>query len=382
LSKKKFKILFLVTEDYYFWSHRLPIACAARDAGFEVIVATRVQNYAKRIIQEGFKLIPIGLRRHRKNPLKEIISIIELIKIYRTEHPDIVHHVAMKPVLYGTTAARIAKIPIIINALAGLGYVFISDRSRANILRFLISVAFRLTLNSQNTKLIIQNPDDFEFLVTSGLVKPDNVTLIKGSGVDTCEFVPAPEHEGEPIILLVSRMLWDKGVKEFVDSAKLLVEGGTRARFVLIGRNDPANPTSIPTSTLESWQNQNYVEWWGYREDIPAVLQKSHVVCLPSYREGLPKVLIEAAACGRPIVTTDTPGCREIVKDGENGFCVPIRDANALAKAIRRLIDDPVLRKKMGKRGREIALKEFSVDKIISETLALYKKLLSEKLRN
>jgi glycosyltransferase involved in cell wall biosynthesis len=382
LSKKKFKILFLVTEDYYFWSHRLPIACAARDAGFEVIVATRVQNYAKRIIQEGFKLIPIGLRRHRKNPLKEIISIIELIKIYRTEHPDIVHHVAMKPVLYGTTAARIAKIPIIINALAGLGYVFISDRSRANILRFLISVAFRLTLNSQNTKLIIQNPDDFEFLVTSGLVKPDNVTLIKGSGVDTCEFVPAPEHEGEPIILLVSRMLWDKGVKEFVDSAKLLVEGGTRARFVLIGRNDPANPTSIPTSTLESWQNQNYVEWWGYREDIPAVLQKSHVVCLPSYREGLPKVLIEAAACGRPIVTTDTPGCREIVKDGENGFCVPIRDANALARAIRRLIDDPGLRKKMGKRGREIALKEFSVDKVISETLALYKKLLSEKLRN
>jgi len=382
LSKKKFKILFLVTEDYYFWSHRLPIACAARDAGFEVIVATRVQNYAKRIIQEGFKLIPIGLRRHRNNPLKEIISIIELIKIYRTEHPDIVHHVAMKPVLYGTTAARIAKIPIIINALAGLGYVFISDRSRANILRFLISVAFRLTLNSQNTKLIIQNPDDFEFLVTSGLVKPDNVTLIKGSGVDTCEFVPAPEHEGEPIILLVSRMLWDKGVKEFVDSAKLLVEGGTRARFVLIGRNDPANPTSIPTSTLESWQNQNYVEWWGYREDIRAVLQKSHVVCLPSYREGLPKVLIEAAACGRPIVTTDTPGCREIVRDGENGFCVPIRDANALAKAIRRLIDDPVLRKKMGKRGREIALKEFSVDKIISETLALYKKLLSEKLRN
>ena len=382
MSKKKFKILFLVTEDYYFWSHRLPIACAARDAGFEVIVATRVQNYAKRIIQEGFKLIPIGLRRHRKNPLKEIISIIELIKIYRTEHPDIVHHVAMKPVLYGTTAARIAKIPIIINALAGLGYVFISDRSRANILRFLISVAFRLTLNSQNTKLIIQNPDDFEFLVTSGLVKPDNVTLIKGSGVDTCEFVPAPEHEGEPIILLVSRMLWDKGVKEFVDSAKLLVEGGTRARFVLIGRNDPANPTSIPTSTLESWQNQNYVEWWGYREDIRAVLQKSHVVCLPSYREGLPKVLIEAAACGRPIVTTDTPGCREIVRDGENGFCVPIRDANALAKAIRRLIDDPVLRKKMGKRGREIALKEFSVDKIISETLALYKKLLSEKLRN
>jgi glycosyltransferase involved in cell wall biosynthesis len=382
LSKKKFKILFLVTEDYYFWSHRLPIACAARDAGFEVIVATRVQNYAKRIIQEGFKLIPIGLRRHRKNPLKEIISIIELIKIYRTEHPDIVHHGAMNPVLYGTTAARIAKIPIIINALAGLGYVFISDRSRANILRFLISVAFRLTLNSQNTKLIIQNPDDFEFLVTSGLVKPDNVTLIKGSGVDTCEFVPAPEHEGEPIILLVSRMLWDKGVKEFVDSAKLLVEGGTRARFVLIGRNDPANPTSIPTSTLESWQNQNYVEWWGYREDIPAVLQKSHVVCLPSYREGLPKVLIEAAACGRPIVTTDTPGCREIVRDGENGFCVPIRDANALAKAIRRLIDDPGLRKKMGKRGREIALKEFSVDKIISETLALYKKLLSEKLRN
>lgn len=369
----------LVTEDWYFLSHRLPIACAARDAGFDVIIATHVQDYGETIIREGFKLISIGLRRTIRNPLKELFSIIELIKLYRAERPDIVHHVAMKPVLYGTMAARIANIPIIINALGGLGYVFISNQWHTKILRIFISAAFKLILNCQNSRIIIQNADDIELLVTSGIVNRENIILIKGSGVNTDEFIPASEHNGKPVVVLISRMLWDKGVKEFVDAAKLLRKDGTKARFVLIGKNDPDNPTSIPTSTLESWNNQGFIEWWGYRDNISSVIHNAHVVCLPSYREGLPKVLIEAAACGRPIVTSDTPGCREIVRDGENGFLVPIRDVKALASAIRRLIENPVLRKEMGKRGRDIAVKEFSVNKVISETLSLYNKLLFEK---
>lgn len=374
------RILFLVTEDYYFWSHRLPIACAARDAGFQVVVATHVRDYGEKIISAGFKLIPISLRRDSRNPFKETFSVLELIKIYKTVQPDIVHQVAMKPVLYGTIAARVAKVPIVINALGGLGYVFISKQWLARILRVILSFSFKLTLNSNNGKLIIQNPDDIKLLLSLGIVKHERVILIKGSGVDTSQFVPSPEFIGEPVVALISRMLWDKGVKEFVDAATLLLKKGIKAKFVLIGNNDPDNPSSIPISTLESWQSEGFIEWWGHMEDMPTVFQKCHVVCLPSYREGLPKVLLEAASCGRPIVTTDTPGCKEIVRNGVNGFLVPIRNAEALANSIHQLVDNPFLRKQMGEKGREIAVNEFSVDKVISETLTLYK-LLLEKVK-
>lgn len=383
MKQKKVKILFLVTEDWYFWSHRLPIACAARDAGFEVIVATRVQNYAKRIIQEGFKLIPIGLRRTIRNPLKEIISIMELIKIYITERPDIVHHVGIKPVLYGTFAARATRIPAIVNAFAGMGYVFSSSQTQAKMFKFIISKAFKLILNIRNGSVIIQNPDDLELLVKSKMIKRKYLSLIKGSGVDPNRFLMKPEVPGKIVIVLAARMLWDKGINEFVEAAKYLLNTGIKARFVLMGKVDLDNPGSIPVTKLKEWHENGVIEWWGYKENMPTIFSQAHIVCLPSfYGEGVPKVLIEAASCGRAIVTTDTPGCREIVRHGENGLLIPKHDAQALADAIKQLIQNPFLRKQMGKRGREIALKEFSVDKVISETLALYKKLLSEKLRN
>lgn len=379
----KVKILFLVTEDWYFWSHRLPIALGARDEGFEVTVATRVQDYGERIVQEGFKLIPIGLRRMNRNPLREIISIVELIKIYRAERPDIVHQVAIKAVMYGTFAAKVARIPAVVNALAGMGYVFSSSQIRAKMLKPLIKIAFRLILNIRNGRVIIQNPDDLELLVKSNIMKRDNAYLIKGSGVDPNRFLMTPEIPGEPLIILASRILREKGINEFVEAARQLLVTGIKARFVLIGKVDSDNPASIPIAQLKEWHAEGIIEWWGYREDMPAILSQAHIVCLPSfYGEGVPKVLIEAASCGRAIVTTDTPGCREIVRDGENGILVPIRDAQALARAIRRLIDNPWLRKEMGERGREIVLKEFSVDKIILETLALYKKMLQGKLPN
>lgn len=372
------KLLFLITEDWYFLSHRLPIARAARDAGFQVFVATHVENHGERIIKENFKLIPITLRRNNKTPFKEILSILELIKIYKSVKPDIVHQVAMKPVLYGTIAARIARVPVIVNALGGLGYIFISEKLHIKLLRFIISIAFKLVLNHKKNRLIIQNTDDIELLVSLGIVKREYIRLIRGSGVDISKFVPTQENEGIPIVALISRMLWDKGVKEFVDAAKLLLKEGVKARFVLIGNNDPDNPSSVPASALESFQKEGIVEWWGHNDDMPSVFQRCHVVCLPSYREGLPKVLIEAAACGRPIVATDVPGCREIVRNGENGFLVPVRDVNALSHAIQKLIEDPLLRKKMGMKGREIVVNEFTIEKVISETFAVYKDLLQK----
>lgn len=376
MTGKRYKILFLITEDWYFLSHRLPIACAARDQGFEVVIATRVNTCAGKILSEGFKLVPIGLRRISRNPIKECVSILELMLLFWRERPDIVHHVGMKPVLYGTIAARLVKVPCIVNALAGLGYVFTSERRGAWVLRTLVSLALKKLLNHETGRLIIQNRDDINLLVKSNIVKQENIVLIEGSGVDLCEFRPAPEPEGKPLVVLISRMLWDKGIREFVDAANILSQEGTKARFALIGKTDPDNPSSIPVSILESWHQQGVVEWWGYRNDVPSILRESHVVCLPSYREGLPRVLIEAAASGRPVVTTDTPGCREIVQDGKNGFLVPVRSASALANALRKLIKDPVLRAEMGERGREYAVEKYSVDKVIGETLKLYNDLL------
>ena len=378
MKEKRQKILFLVTEDWYFCSHRIPLACAMRDAGFEVIVATHVEEHGVKIIDEGLKLIPIRLRRQAKRLSNDFVSMIELIKIYRRERPDIVHHVAMKPILYGTLAARIVRIPAIVNAVAGMGYVFSSPQPHARIIKLLIKAAFRLILNIRNGKVIIQNPDDLELLANSNMIKKENLFLIKGSGVDLNRFIMTPELQGNPTVVLASRMLWNKGINEFVNAAKILLRTGKKARFILIGKTDPDNPTSIPMAKLKEWQNEGIIEWWGYQENMPAIFSQAHIVCLPSfYGEGVPKVLIEAAACGRAIVTTDMPGCREIVRHGENGLLVPVRDSVALAVALKSLIEDPSLRRRMGTRGREIAVNEFSVEKVVAETLDVYKGLLS-----
>lgn len=374
---KRLKIIFFITEDWYFYSHRLSIARAARDIGFQVVVVTHVQDYQDKIIKEGFKLIPIRLRRKNRNPLKEFLSIVELVAIFKREQPNIVHQVSMKPILYGTLAARIAKVPVIINALSGLGYTFISNQWGTKILRFFINFIFKFVLNVKNGKIIIQNSDDLALLVLSGIVKRQNVVLIRGVGVDTSKFVFIPECNGKPVVVLASRMLWDKGVREFVDAAKLLLKEGIDGRFILIGDSDYSNPSFIPVSVLKEWQNEGFVEWWGHRDDISDIFSKCHIVCLPSYREGLPKVLIEAASCGRAIVATDTAGCKEIVRDNDNGLLVPIRNAEALAIAIRKLITNPLLRKKMGLRGREIAMSEFSEEIAIEKTLAVYREFIN-----
>jgi glycosyltransferase involved in cell wall biosynthesis len=373
------RLLYLVTEDWYFCSHRLPLAAAARDAGFDVSVATRVREHADEIRRAGVEPIPIGLSRRSVNPFRELGTLREIVRTYRTVKPDIVHHVALKPVVYGSLAARLAGVPSVVNALAGLGYVFSSQDRRARLVRPAVEAAFRALLDRPGRRLIVQNPDDLALLEGERVISPGRAALIRGSGVDLDRFTPAPEPVGTPLVVLAARMLRDKGVVEFVAAAERLKADGVAARFALVGDPDPDNPASIPVDTLRRWSAGGAVEWWGWRDDMVEVFHQSHVVCLPSYREGLPKALIDAAACGRAIVTCDVPGCREVVREGDNGLLVPPRDAAALAAALRRLLADAALRRAMGERGRARAVAEFSLGRVIEQTLELYRALLAER---
>ena len=370
------KIIFFITEDWYFWSHRLPIARAARDAGFEVMVATRVNQHKERIENEGFKLIPIGLKRKSRNIFKEILSIFEIVKIYHREKPDIVHHVAIKPVLYGSWAARIVGVSGIVNALAGLGFIFVAQGWKAKVLRQLVVYAYRSAFSAKNTIGIFQNPEDLKLFVEAGVVKSEKTVLIRGSGVDVSHFILLPEPKGIPTIVLASRMLWDKGVGEFVNAARILKDDGIECHMVLVGNSDPENPSSILEDTLRNWHFEDVVEWWGHREDMLEVFAQSNIIVLPSYREGLPKVLLEAASCGCAIVATDVSGCREIVRHNINGLLVPPHDLKSLADALKILIENPKLRAKMGARGREIVEAEFSEEIVVRQTMEVYKRFL------
>jgi len=374
------KIIFFITEDWYFWSHRLPIARAARDAGFEVLVITRMDQHKELIENEGFKLVPIGLKRSSRNVIREALSVLEIIRIYRREMPDIVHQVAVKPVLYGSWAARVTGVSGVVNALAGLGYVFVADGWKASAFKRLVVFAYGSAFLAKNAIGIFQNPEDLKLFAGAGIVKSEQAVLIRGSGVDTSRFLHLPEPAGIPTIVLASRMLWDKGVGEFVDATKLLRKDGVNCRAVLVGIPDPQNPASIPEDTLHRWHSEGMVEWWRYRDDMPEVLSNAHIVALPTtYGEGVPKILIEAASCGRPIVATDVPGCREVVRHNENGLLVPPHDSKALADALKVLIKDPELRAKMGARGREIVETEFSEEIVVKQTMELYKKMLLAK---
>jgi glycosyltransferase involved in cell wall biosynthesis len=313
------------------------------------------------------------------NPYRELRSLAQIIRTYHALKPDIVHHVALKPVIYGSLAAWLAGVPAVVNALAGLGYVFSSRDRRARLVRPAVESVFRALLDRPTSRLIVQNPDDLRFLVSEGVVDAQRATLIRGSGVDTSRYVPVPEPDSTPLVVLPARMLRDKGVVEFVAAAERLKADRVAARFALVGDPDPDNPASIPEETLQRWSASGAVEWWGWRDDMVAVFQQCHVVCLPSYREGLPKALIDAAACGRAIVTCNVPGCREVVRDGENGLLVPPRDSAALAAALGRLLEDAKLRRAMGERSRARAIAEFSAGRVIEQTLGLYRELLAER---
>ena len=370
-------IIYFVSEDWYFCSHRLPIARKALKDGFKVVVITKVSKHRDVIESEGFELAPIEIKRGGANLFSELRTISTLYSYYKKYKPDIVHHVAIKPVIYGALVARLIGSIKIVNAMAGLGFVFISNKKRVKLLRFFVHQLFHFLFNNKNSQLILQNKDDLGYFLKNKLVNNENVTIVRGSGVDVKKFIPAEESTGVPIVMLASRMLWDKGVGEFIEAAKILKQEGVEARFVLVGDSDPENPASIPNSQLNEWNELETVEWWGEKIDMHKVLAQSSIVCLPSYREGLPKVLLEAASCGRVIIATDVPGCREIVHNGENGALVPLKNANSLASAIKKLINNPGKRKIMGTNGRRLVENEFSEEIVVSQTLKIYQELLA-----
>lgn len=367
------KLLFVVTEDWYFVSHRLPLAKAALAQGYDVVIATRVGRHSDVIRNAGIRLIPFELSRRGGNPFLEIWS---LFRLYRRERPKLIHHVAMKPVMFGAIAARLDGRVAQVNAIAGLGWLFTSSRLSMRLIRPILHWVMARLLNCQHSLTIVQNTEDGEVLKQAG-VAADHIRLIPGAGVDINVFRPVTNPNQLPCVMLAARMLWAKGVGEFVAAARLLAMRGVEARFLLVGESDPANPTAIPEAKLREWHGQFGVEWLGRREDMPSVWQTAHIACLPSYyREGLPKCLLEAAACGLPIVTTNSSGCREVIVDGEEGLLVPPKNVEALANSIERLIRQPELRKQMGGKARERAIRIFSEEQVIAATLAIYTEIL------
>jgi glycosyltransferase involved in cell wall biosynthesis len=374
-------IIFLCTEDWYFWSHRMPIARAAREAGLRVIVATRVQSHGQRILDEGFDLRPLAWRRKGDGIVGGLRAIHAIFRLYRDERPSLVHHIALKAVVFGSIAAALARVPHQVNAIAGLGFVFAEPSPRVWAMKTLLLLTLRLFVRVAGSEVMTQNPDDADELVRRGIVPRDRISIIRGSGIDVAKFTPLPEPQGGVVVSMVSRMLRYKGVEVLAEAAWLLRKRGVDARILLIGPLDPDSPASLLASEIRRLMKPGIIEWLGPTEDVLAVWRTSHIAVFPTqYREGVPLALLEAAACARPIVSTDTPGCREVVKDGANGILVPQGDSQALADALQRLILDKALRVRMGREGRLRVERLFTKEIIVRQTLDMYGAALGRKL--
>jgi glycosyltransferase involved in cell wall biosynthesis len=385
VTARRPKLLFLVTEDWYFCSHRLPVARAAREAGFEIVVATRVRAHGRQIRDEGFALRPIDWRRRGDGLLGAGRAISEIARLYRAELPELVHHVALKPVLFGGIARRLAFVrsadtPMSIDSIMGLGSGFSNADIAARLLRPWLGIGIRLATRGDRGWVVAQNPEDRAALVKLGIAE-ERIALIRGSGVDISRFVPLPEPNAETVtVALVSRMLREKGVLDAVAAIGLLRARGLPIELKLAGPMDPDNRGSLSAEMLASLTEQPGVEWLGPVEDVRAVWQRAAIAVLPStYGEGVPKTLLEAAACARPIVATDVPGCREVVRAGKTGILVRPHDINALADAIATLAGDAVLRRAMGRAACELIEREFAEGLVARQTLALYSAALGER---
>lgn len=372
------RLVFVVNDACFFLSHRKPIALAAQRAGYEVHVVVPKGPGVDELAALGCKLHFMPLSRSGTQILAEFRSLLFLIKLYRRLRPDLVHHVTIKPIVYGGLAARITRVPAVVSAVTGLGYLFSETGSFPSLIKGLAVQLYRHALHHPNSAVIFQNADDRQVLAAHGILSKGKDVLIRGSGVDLQVFnAPLRPCNKRLTVLMASRLLWQKGVGRFVAAARILRSEGLNARFLLAGAPDGGNPDSIAVSVLQDWHKEGVVEWLGFRRDIPDLFAMAHVVVFPStYREGVPKVLLEAAASGRPIVASDIPGCREVVQHGVNGFLVNPNDVHTLACRIRELLTDDALRLRMGAKGREKAFAEFSSDVVVDRHLALYDQLL------
>lgn len=371
------KAIFFANTDWYLYNFRLEYARFLRARGWEVVFLSPDGDYVKKVRDAGFRHIVFNFSRKGINPIREEETIRRIKAIYEEEKPGLVHHFTIKCDIYGSLAAESLGIPAIVNSITGLGYMFLSEKPHVKVIREVVKILYKKALGK--TQVVFENPDDRALFLKLGLVKENNSHVVLGTGIDIKKFFPVEPPDSTTLTVLPSRMILDKGICEFVEAAAGIHQSGVQARFALVGDTDPGNPTGIPLEQLKQWQKEGNVEWWGWKDDIAEVLSLSHIVCLPSYREGLPKTLIEAASCGRPIVTTDVPGCREVVTDGENGYLVPAKDPEALKEALLKLIRDPQLRSVMGEASRSRAVSLFSNDIVNKGLWSVYQSALDAK---
>lgn len=372
-------LMFVVNVDWFFLSHRLPIALEALRQGYQVHIATGLTDKLDELQRHGFVVHPLALDRSSAGLGNAWRTMVQLWNLYRAVRPDVVHLVTIKPVLLGGLMARLAGVPAVVAAVSGLGFVFMDRGAKAAVRRWLVGGLYRVALGHRNLKVIFQNPDDRASLTKLAHLPDSKVAMIRGSGVELTQYSGTPLPLGMPVVLLAARLLADKGVREFVQAARLLKQQGVSARFCLVGSIDPANPASLTDAELTQWASEGVVELWGQRSDMPRVLAAAQVVVLPSYYgEGLPKVLIEAAACGRAVVTTDHPGCRDAIDPGVTGVLVPVRNAAALADALKGLINDPARCQAMGDAGRVLAESVFDVRQVVAAHLRIYQELIDK----
>ena len=366
------KLLFIVNSSDFFISHRLQIALAAQRKGYQVLVASGDNASANQFSDLGIEHRLLPLSRSGRNPFKEIKLIAAIYSLLRDVRPDIIHNVTIKPVLYGALINRLSIKVRCINAIPGLGYNFTRSGLKAKILQIFLLCLYRQGLKGNNTKTIFQNKDDLNYFLANKVISPEDVFLINGSGVCLQTFSSIDEPKSEPIkVLFPARLLKDKGVVEYVAAAKIL-SSKHNVIFLLAGDIDQGNPSTIDQELLEKWQTYPFISWLGFLQEMADCYQNIHIVCLPSYREGMPKALLEAQACGRPVVTTDVPGCRDAISHGQTGFLVPPREIVPLTNALEKLITDSSLRHAMGKKARKRACNLYSINSVIDKTLALY----------
>lgn len=376
------RFVFFANTDWYLYNFRRSLAVELGSRGHDVLLISPHGPYGSRLQSLGFRWVAAPMVRRSLNPIRELFLIAWLARCLRRERADLIHAFTIKPAIYGSLAARLAGVRASANAVAGMGYVFTSDDVLATALRPAVRALMRLAFDDASARLILQNEDDLAWFRAQRVVDNTRIRLIPGSGVDLKRFSPgaADRGSGQFRVLLAARLLWDKGVGEFVEAARRLKSSGAAAQFLLAGNPDPGNPAAVPEAAIRGWEREGLVEWLGHVDDMPALLSTVHAVVLPSYREGLPKTLIEAAACGLPLVTTNAPGCREVVTHGVDGLLVPVRDAGALAAAIAMLESDPDLAARLGAAAKNKALEYFDERIVIEKTLSVYRELLGDSV--
>lgn len=369
-------ILLFANTAWYLYNFRLKLAKDLRGEGYRVVLASPYDEYAGRIREEGFEWVEIQISRKGVNPLREIAGFLRVLKAYRCVQPDLCHHFTIKPALFGSTAARLLGVKAVVNAITGLGYLFMHPGLKNSITRRFVFPFFRFALHHPNSVVIFQNKADQNEYHKAGLIRIEDSVIIPGSGVDPSQFPSHHTFPDKPQIALIARMLRDKGIEEYVEAIRILRARGYNGRALLVGGLDDGNPSAISQDEILQWECEGVIQWLDHQDDIPSILAASCVVVLPSYREGLSRVLVEAAAAGRPIVATDVPGCREIVQHGVNGFLVPLKNVEKLAESISILLRDRDLAERYGQAGRELVIHHFSSWIINARTIDFYTKLL------